>query len=142
MKNALGSFLLAATLLGTAGGCVVGARGHVSAPPLVVEVEVEEHPPQHRVVIMETRPGFIFVQGRWYRRGGRWEWGEGHWERERAGQVWVAGRWERRGNRHVWVEGSWRAGGGPVVRDHRSPPPAAPPPAAPPADPIVRDHRH
>ena len=98
MKNALGSFLLTATLLGTAGGCVVEARGHVSAPPppvAVVEVEVEEEPPPPRAVVVETRPGFVFVQGRWFRRGGRWEWSDGHWERERAGQVWVAGRWER-----------------------------------------------
>lgn len=108
MKNAISSFLLTATLLGTAGGCVVRARGEVAAPAPVAVVEVDEEPPPPKVVVVETRPGMVFIEGRWYRRGNRWEWGEGHWERERAGQVWVAGRWERRGNKHVWVEGTWR----------------------------------
>lgn len=143
MKNTLASLLLAATV-STVGGCTLEARGHVSAPPPVatVEVEVEEAPPPPRHVVVETRPGFIFVEGRWYRRGNRWEWGEGHWERERRGQIWVGGRWERRGNRHVWVEGQWRSsggGGGPVIRDHRTPPPADPPPAD--SGPVIRDHR-
>ena len=119
----LGSFLFTATLLGAAGGCVVEARGHVSAPPPVAVVEVEEEPPPPRAVVVETRPGFVFIEGRWYRRGGRWEWADGHYERERVGYVWAPGRWERRGNRHVYVEGQWHAGGGggggTVVRDHR-----------------------
>jgi hypothetical protein len=117
MKHSLGSFLLAATLLGTVGGCVVEARGHVAAP--VAVVEVEEEPPPPRTVVVETRPGFVFIEGRWFRSGGRWEWQDGRWERERVGHVWVAGRWERRGHKHVWVEGQWRATAGPVVRDHR-----------------------
>lgn len=141
MKSALGSFLLTATLLGTAGGCFVEAHGRVSAPAPVAVVEVEEEPPPPRTVVVETRPGFLFIEGRWYRRGGRWEWGDGHWERELAGYVWAPGRWERRNNRHVWVEGTWHAGGGgTVVRDHRTPPPAAQPAAQP--DTVVRDHRH
>jgi hypothetical protein len=145
MKNTLGSLLLTATLLGTAGGCVVQARGHVAVPrPVaVVEVEVEEAPPPPRTVVVETRPGFLFIEGRWHHRGGRWEWTDGHWERERVGYVWMPGRWERRNRGHVWIEGSWRAGGGgrggAAVRDHRSAPPAAPP-AAPPGE-VVRDHR-
>jgi hypothetical protein len=132
MKSSLGSFLLTAALLGTAAGCTVEAHGRVVAPrPVIgVEVEVEEEPPPPRTVVVETRPGFVFIEGRWFRRGGRWEWQDGRWERERVGHVWVAGRWERRGNRHVWIEGSWRAGG--AVRDHRTEPPP----------PEVRDHRH
>jgi len=116
MKNALSSLLLATTLFGTAGGCVVEARGHVAAP--VAVVEVDEEPPPPRAVVVETRPGYLFIQGRWIRRGGRWEWSDGHWERQRSGYVWEPGRWERRGNRHVWIEGSWRVSGT-VVRDHR-----------------------
>jgi hypothetical protein len=140
MKDMLGSLLLAATLLGTTGACVVEARGRVVAPQPTVVVEVEEEPPPPRRVVVESRPGFIFIEGHWYRRGGRWEWRDGYWERERSGYVWMPGRWERRGRRHVWIEGSWRAGGGPAIRDHRDhrdrrePPPAAPPPA-------VRDQR-
>jgi hypothetical protein len=108
--------MLTAALVSTVSGCTIEARGHVAAPVAVVEVD-EEPPPPRRVVI-ETRPGFIFVEGRWVRHGGRWDWVDGHYERERVGHVWVPGRWERRGNHHVWIEGEWRAGGT-VVRDHR-----------------------
>ena len=137
MKSLLGSLIIASTLLGAASGCVVRAHGRVAVPPPVAVVEVEEEPPPPRTVVVETRPGFVFIEGRWHRRGGRWDWVDGHWERERSGHYWTPGRWERRHNRHVWVEGRWQAGG-PVIRDHRSAPPAAPPSPPPP---IVRDHR-
>jgi hypothetical protein len=116
MKNALGTFLLTTVLAGTAGACLVEARGHVAAP--VAVVEVEEEPPPPRRVEVEARPGFLFIEGHWYRSGSRWVWQDGHWERTRRDRVWVQGRWERRGRRHVWIEGEWRAGGN-VVRDHR-----------------------
>jgi hypothetical protein len=118
MKKTLGSLLLAALLLPA---CVVRGSGsaHVSGP--VAVVEVEEEPPPPRVVHVETRPGFLWVEGRWVRRSGRWVWNDGHYERTRSGHVWSQGRWERRGNRHVWVEGRWNRSSGPApaVRDHR-----------------------
>src|SRR5947207_15927101 len=103
MKNTLGSLLLAATLLGGT-GCVVRGRAGVVAepPPPVAVVEVEEEPPPPRVVVVTQRPGYLWVEGRWNRSGGRWIWLDGHYERERVGYVWAPGRWERRGNRHVW----------------------------------------
>src|SRR5687768_15489979 len=136
LKNTLGSFAIVASLAAT--GCVVRAHGRVHAP--VAYVEVEEEPPPPRTVIVDVRPGFVWVQGRWVRHGNRWSWNDGHWERERAGHVWEQGRWERRGRGHVWVEGNWRAGGGghvhsqpvhhngPAVRDHRANPPPQPQP--------------
>lgn len=113
-KHTLGSLLFAALLLPA---CMVHGSGsaYVSGP--VAVVEVEEEPPPPRVVVVQSRPGFVWVEGRWIRRGGRWHWNDGHYERVRGGHVWVQGRWERRGNRHVWVEGRWQAGGG--VREHR-----------------------
>lgn len=113
--------LLAALLLPA---CVVRGSGYVSAPAPVAVIEVEEEPPPPRVVRVDTRPGYIYVEGRWLWRGGRWHWHDGHYERARGGHVWVQGRWERRGRRHVWVDGRWHSGGhrhdrGPVVRDHR-----------------------
>jgi len=125
MKTAVGNLLLTTVLpgvllgmLGAASGCVVEARGHVAAPVAVVEVEADEEPPPPRQVVVETRPGFIFIEGHWVRHGGRWEWSDGHWERQRTNYVWVQGHWERRGRRSVWVEGEWRASNT-VVRDHR-----------------------
>ena len=142
LKNTLASLAVAASL-STLAGCVVSARGHVSAPVPVAYVEVDEEPPPPRTVVVETRPGFIWIEGRWVRNGNQWAWRDGYYERERAGYVYDQGRWERRGNGHVWVEGNWRAGGNAEVRDHRT---APPPPAerdhrsAP--GPDVRDHRH
>lgn len=142
--KSLASFALFTALVGGATGCVVRARGHarVYTPPpprATVVVEVEEAPPQPQVWVTEVRPGFVFVQGRWHRQGGRWVWHAGHWERVRANQVWVDGRWERRGRGHVWVEGRWETGGGRRggdVRDHRHN--DAPPPSS---GPVIRDHR-
>ena len=151
----LGSFAIVAALAAGSVGCVVRARGHVGVP--VTVVEVEEEPPPPRVYVRDTRPGFIFIQGRWDRRGGRWDWRDGYWERERAGSRWEDGRWERRGRGHVWVEGRWSAGGNVNgngnVRDHRreeAPPPddgnvrdhrRNPPPPPPDNGPVIRDHR-
>jgi hypothetical protein len=138
MRMNIGSLDLAAAIAASAGGCMVTARGHIAAP--VAVVEVDEAPPPPRAVVVETRPGFIFIQGHWSRNGGRWEWRDGYWERERSGYVWDEGRWETRGRGHVWVEGRWRATATPAVRDHR--------------DhreerreerhdgPVIRDHRH
>lgn len=119
----LSSFLFVAIIGSVATGCVV--RGGVVAEPVAV-VEVEEAPPPPRTVVVETRPGFVWIEGRWIYRGNRYVWSDGRWERERGGHVWVQGRWEQRGRRHVWVEGRWEARGevrdnrrGPVVRDHR-----------------------
>jgi hypothetical protein len=117
LKNTLASVALAGSLALLGSACIVRAHGHARVGgPVVV---VEEEPPPPRVVVVETRPGFVWIEGRWHRNGGQWVWYDGHWERQRSGYVWEQGRWERRGRGHVWVQGSWRAGGGPAVRDHR-----------------------
>lgn len=137
LKNLLGSLAVAGLIATAASGCVVRARGHVGGP--VVYTEIEEEPPPPRTVVVETRPGYIWVEGRWSRNGSRWVWRDGYYERERAGYVWEQGRWERRGRGHVWVEGKWRGGGNtPAVRDHRNNGRPSPPPQQ---GPTVRDHR-
>ena len=100
-----------ATSLG-AGGCYVYTRG---------AVVVDEQPPPPRHVRVIARPGFVWVQGSWIRREGRWVWHDGHWQRSRAGYLYVQGRWERRGGRYHWVEPHWQARRSRVrqVRDHR-----------------------
>jgi len=124
--------MLFAVLLG---GCYVSGSGRVhtgvvvAEPVATVEVETAPPPPQE-VVVVETRPGFVWIEPHWQWRGGRYVWARGYYERERVGHRWVQGRWENRGRRHVWVEGRWEAHGGPAVRDHRD------------RGPVVRDHRH
>lgn len=105
MKKLTG-LLLVTLLAGAANGCVVRTRGHVQvAPVAVVEVEEEPPPPQPERVII--RPGFVWIEGRYAYRGGRYVWVGGRYERERRGHRWHPGRWERRGRRHVWIEGRW-----------------------------------
>ena len=106
MKNTAGTLVFAALLALPSVGCVVRTRGYVR-PVAVVEVEVDEEPPPPRHVVVESRPGFIYIEGRHVHRNGHYEWVDGRWERQRVGHRWVQGRWERRGRRHVWVEGRW-----------------------------------
>jgi hypothetical protein len=82
-------------------------------------------PPPLRVETNASRPGFVFIRGRWNWNNGRWDWTAGHWERAQASKVWVDGRWELQGNYYVWVDGRWEA----------------PPPPAAPSGPVIRDHR-
>jgi|SRR6185503_17890073 len=77
---------------------------------------VEDVPPAPREEIVVSRPGFIWVHGRWTRPGRTWVWRGGYYERERPEQVYVEGRWERRGRGHVWIDGGWRARAGVSVR--------------------------
>lgn len=131
MKNVLASFALIALVTAPLAGCLVRGSARVHAP--VAYIEVEEAPPPPRTVVVETRPGLVWIEGRWAHRGGRYHWEDGRWERERANHHWEQGRWQRRGRGHVWVEGGWRTRGnhrGPTVRDHRRQP-----------GPVVRDHR-
>ena len=122
MKKLTG--LLFVTLLaGVASGCVVRTHGNVQVAPVAV-IEVDEAPPPPRAIVVENRPGFVWIEGRWAHRGGRYAWVDGRWERERVGRRWVQGRWENRGRRHVWVDGRWENHGGgnyrpgPVDRRH------------------------
>ncbi len=128
MKHLFANVALAALLAAPLVGCVVDGQARVSGP--VAYVEVEEAPPPPRTHVVEIRPGFVWIEGRWNHRGGRYEWYDGRWERERVGHRWEQGRWERRGRGHVWIEGGWRAHNGPAVRDHRRH-----------DGPVVRDHR-
>lgn len=66
-----------------------------------------QDPPPPRVETYGSRPGFLFVKGRWNWSNNQWVWVDGHWERERAGYAWSEGRWERRGNRWEWIDGTW-----------------------------------
>lgn len=133
-KHLIGSLALAALFALPSLGCVVrGSGGAYISGPSVAVVEVEQEPPPPRVVHVTARPGFIWIDGRWNWRGGRWVWMDGRYERQRVGHYYAPGRWERRGRGHVYVEGRWQAGGnnhgrvqhnngrrnGPAVRDHR-----------------------
>ena len=62
---ALLALTLAAPLLT---GCVAEERVYVREPP-------------RRVVVVERRPGLVWVPGHWVHRPGARIWVEGHWQR-------------------------------------------------------------
>ena len=45
------------------------------------------------------KKGYVWVEGRWNWDNGNWAWVDGHWERQRRGQRYKQGRWQRRGDR-------------------------------------------
>ena len=94
--------------------CVASGQATMGVDTTAV---VYQDPPPPRVETYESRPGFVFVKGRWNWQNGQWAWVAGHWERERSGYAWSDGRWERRGNRWEWIEGTWSAGAQPPVAE-------------------------
>jgi hypothetical protein len=78
-------------------GCV--ARGYI----------VAETPPAPRHVVVDVRPGFVWIEGHWVRSAGNWSWIDGYWVAERPGYLYVQGTWVRDGSRWRWRAGEWRA---------------------------------
>jgi hypothetical protein len=114
LVKVLGRVAPAALLATALGACVVRgdarARVWVPAPTAVVIVEQPPPPPPPRIVVV-TRPGFIWIEGRYAWTGNRYVWNDGYYERERVGHVYRPGRWKRQGRGHVWVDGRWYAHG-------------------------------
>jgi YXWGXW repeat-containing protein len=78
--------------------------------PTVTEVIIHDAPPPVRVEHHGRRPGhgYVWLNGYWIFRQGRYEWISGRWALPPRGRhVWVAPRWERRGGAHVFIEGRW-----------------------------------
>jgi len=94
-------FLFPAVLIGSA--AMAGCAGHAF-------VAVGEPPaPQVGVVGVAPGPGFIWIDGFYDLRGGRWVWSPGYWARPpHRHSAWVKPYWEHRGNRYVFHRGHWR----------------------------------
>ncbi|HEX4417229.1 MAG TPA: IPT/TIG domain-containing protein [Kofleriaceae bacterium] len=95
-------------------------------PPIAGPTEA---PPPLREERQAARAGFVWIAGRWDWRG-KWEWIDGHWERERAGKRWNPGHWDRQGDHWSFFEGGWIEGGA-----------AMPPPPLPGPPPPMNDGR-
>jgi hypothetical protein len=102
MKKKLLTYLVAAGAALSAVPVMSGCAGQAS-----YVVETEDAPPPPREERIVSRPGYVWVQGNWARRGSHWRWRSGHYERERTDMVYVHGRWDRRGRSYVWVDGGW-----------------------------------
>jgi YXWGXW repeat-containing protein len=93
--------------------CLLTAGAALSAAPVLTGCAgeayvVADEPPAPQYETVVYRPGFVWVEGHWYRRGHDWRWRSGYYERERPNMVYVHGRWDRRGRSYVWVDGGWR----------------------------------
>ena len=101
MKARFGSLMAigaAALALAACGPTYVGMR--VGPPPPV---------PYNAYVGVAPGPGYVWTDGFYDLRGGRWTWVGGRWvvpPRQRA--VWVAPRWEPRGGHYYFHAGHWR----------------------------------
>lgn len=51
--------------------------------------------------------GYVWVDGDWYWRGGRYVYRNGYWARPHGARVWVGGSWYRHGNGYRWRRGYW-----------------------------------
>lgn len=85
-------------------------------------VAFNEPPPPPPVEQVPPRDGWVWVEGGYEWRYGRYRRLPGHWERVRPDRRWRSGRWFWRGNHYEWIPGGWVA----------APPPAPMPPPAPP----------
>ena len=56
-------------------------------------VAVATAPPPPRAVVVDPRPGYIWVDGHWVWNGATWGWNDGYWEADRPGYVWIGGNW-------------------------------------------------
>jgi len=86
-------------LTGCAGGYGYNYRYVSYGPPA----------PRYRVIGVAPGPGYVWVNGYWGWRGGRYSWYEGRWARPPLGRTaWVDGDWYRDGRGWRYREGHWR----------------------------------
>lgn len=90
-----GALFAACVLTGCAGGAYVVAAG----PP----------PPRYGVMGYAPGSGYVWTDGFYDLRGGRWVWVAGAWRRPpRPGRVWVSPVWVRAGHGWRFHGGYWR----------------------------------
>jgi hypothetical protein len=52
-------------------------------------------------------PGYVWIEGDWVARSGRYHWREGYWRRA-GNRVWITGSWESGPHGWYWRRGYWR----------------------------------
>ena len=70
-------------------------------------VAFNEPPPPPPVEQVAPRAGWVWVEGGYVWRYGRYRRLPGHWERARADRRWRSGRWFWRGDHYEWIPGGW-----------------------------------
>src|SRR5688572_33465613 len=70
----------------------------------------EAPPPPRAETPGPAKEGFVWVEGEWDWKGGKYEWIPGHWERARANKRWRPGRWEQKDGKWTRARGGWGDG--------------------------------
>ncbi|MFI5129467.1 MAG: YXWGXW repeat-containing protein [Chitinophagales bacterium] len=76
-----------------------------SCGPSEVMVSSRPEPPYYSRP-MSPGPGYVWINGDWYARSGRYHWREGYWRRS-GNRVWISGNWQSRPNGYYWRRGYW-----------------------------------
>lgn len=88
-----------AALGAVSGGCATGGVAVRFAPP----------PPRYAVVGVAPGPGYVWAEGFWDWRGGRYVWVTGRWMRPpHPGAVWVPAGWVEGRRGYGFHPGHWR----------------------------------
>ncbi|HSU26810.1 MAG TPA: hypothetical protein VLJ68_00390, partial [Chitinophagaceae bacterium] len=53
-------------------------------------------------------PNYVWVEGDWIYRNGRYEYQRGYWQQPRRSRHFVAGAWIQRSNGWYWRRGRWQ----------------------------------
>ncbi|MGC4037675.1 MAG: YXWGXW repeat-containing protein [Chitinophagaceae bacterium] len=51
-------------------------------------------------------PGYVWIDGDWYYRGGRYAWHEGYWAQPGT-RHWTSGQWVPHRKGYTWRRGRW-----------------------------------
>jgi len=89
-------------------GFAVGAALFLfsSCGPSELTVSSRPEPPYYARPI-SPGPGYVWLDGDWYARNGRYYYRQGRWTRPGT-RVYVSGTWVPRGGGYYWRRGYWR----------------------------------
>lgn len=71
-----------------------------------VTVSSRPDPPVY-VRPVSPHAGWVWIDGDYYWRGGRYQYSPGYWTAPRAHYRYAPGNWQRRGNGYYWKRGRW-----------------------------------
>ncbi|HRH48195.1 MAG TPA: hypothetical protein PLP23_05575 [Panacibacter sp.] len=72
---------------------------------------VTERPAEATVTVVrppQPGPAYIWVDGEWYSRGGKYYRSQGRWVIAKRGRAWSSGHWQKGNHGWYWVPGHWR----------------------------------
>ena len=72
-------------------------------------VQMAPPPPRYEMV-PGTRPGQVWVQGRWVWNERDYVWQGGRWQQDRPDYVYAPGRWVQASGGWRWVDDQWKPG--------------------------------